>query len=333
MKFKQGWAVVLVAAVVGGIIACGKPVTPSPSGKGWKIDALRYNEDSEYYHAHITAIQAALRKAGYTEGKDYQFRFHSAQNELANVPQIVDAALTDQTDLILAFQAPVLYTAIKKAPKVNKVFAIINDPFVLGAGASDTEHLPFLTGYYERDPVAQVLALARECNPRFKRLGVLCMIGDAESEASRKALEQTAGGMGIEVVTQSYTMPSEVVEASRALALRKVDALIPLSDPYCDIVYSVLSKLGAERGIPLLGFWPQSDVQASLICINQGHQVAIDSYAQMVVRVLQGEDAQKIPFLDASARNTSLIVDLKAAKACGLDVPEAVQKRADEVIR
>ena len=334
MKQKHGWVAALLVACVCSLVACGKPASPASSGKCWKIDAIRFNDGSSFYTRHVDAVRQALGKAGYSEGKDFVIRERSAQNELSNVPQLIDAALTDQTDLILTFQSPVLYTAIQKAPKVNKAFAILSDPFALGAGQSDTDHLPNVVGCYAPSPVKAMLEVARECNPKLKRLGTLFMIGDAESEKLKDSLAAVAKAQGVTLVAQGYSTQGEIVEAIRALTIKKVDALMPITDGRVRVVYPLLSKAAVEQKIPLLTFWPAEGVKASLICRNDAvKNGAADAFGQMVVRVLEGEDARKIPFFNAMGTEPYLTVDLTTARECGLVVPEAVVKRAMKVIQ
>ncbi|HNW91509.1 MAG TPA: ABC transporter substrate binding protein [bacterium] len=330
MRLTTGMVLIVALAVLA-VAGCGQPPAPTATAPGPRrlvIEVLRFNEYSDYYAAHITALTRALTDAGYRENRDFVINARSAQNELSNVPQIIDAAVAAQPDLIITLQGPLLFTALKKAPAINKLFAIITDPLVLGAGSSDTSHLPHVTGIYEADPIAALFDAVRQCTPRPTRIGTIFMVGDAESVFVKEQMAKLASERGLTLVAQPYTAPGEITEALRALTSQQVDALIPISDAYQDIVYTLMAKLSADQRLPLFAFWHYPGSTAALVCANGTEADEVATFAELAVRILKGEDPAQIPFVNMGQGPATLTVYEPNARAVGLTVPAAVRQHA-----
>jgi ABC-type uncharacterized transport system substrate-binding protein len=183
----------------------GTPVT----GKRWKIDVLKYINNS-YTSTFEEQLRAALAKNGLQENRDYRIRIRSAQGEMSNLPMIVDAAIGDESDLLILFQAPTLYTALNKAPDTRKVFTLLQNPFVLGAGGSDSQHLPNLTGLYVVPPISELLEKIAEVSPKIQRLGTLYMVGNEDSVDRKNQLVRLAKERGMEVLEEGYNTQNDI---------------------------------------------------------------------------------------------------------------------------
>ena len=311
--------------------SCGRSA-PTPSAKdehpARTITVLRLNEEGDYVKDHLNAMRKALSAKGQEEGRDYSLKFLSAQNDLPTLAQLVAAAKDEKPDLLVAFQGPTLYAAMQRAPELKKVFAIVTDPFALGAGRSDAEHAPNVTGVYQKDPVGPLFDAVAQCTPRPKRIGTLFMLGDQESVGLKDEMVKLATDRGFELVAQPYTTSGEMTEALRALEAKGVDALVPVSDPYQDIVYALMAKASRDSRKPLFGLWPLPGGGASLVCEASDSQAEKGKFGELAARVFNGEDPTKIPFVDASGDKPVVSISEEDARRCGLTIPDAVRKNA-----
>ena len=202
----------------------GTPVT----GKRWKIDVLKYINNS-YTSTFEDKLKLALSNSGFKEKRDYKIRIRSAQGDMSNLSTIVDAAVGDESDLLILFQAPTLYTALNKAPNAKKVFTLLQNPFVLGAGGSDTQHLPNLTGLYVVPPIAELLEKIVECSPKIQSLGTLYMIGNEDSIDRKNELIKLAKERGLEVLEEGYNTQNDIMDSAAALFSKNPDAAVHLA--------------------------------------------------------------------------------------------------------
>ena len=293
------------------------------------IVVLRLNDAGDHVQGHIAAMKSALTARGYEEKRDYTVKHLSAQNELSNLAQIVASLKDERPDLLVTFQGPTLFAAIQRAPEIRKVFAILTDPFAIGAGRSRMDHVPNVTGVYVSLPAGRLFDVVLKCTPEPKRIGTLFMVGDAESVALKDLMSRRAAERGLELVAQPYTTTSEMMEALRALESKGVDALVPITDGYVDLVYTLMSKASRERRLPFFTFWPKEGGGASIVCLPTGEKFAeAGQFGELAARVFGGEDPTNIPFVDAAKEIPDFLVSDADAKRCGLTIPAVVRQNA-----
>ncbi len=297
----------------------GEPVT----GKRWKIDVLKYINNS-YTSTFEDMLRLSLSNNGLKENRDFKIRIRSAQGEMTNVTAIIDAALNDDSDLLVLFQAPILYTALNKAPNAKKLFTLLQNPFILGAGGSDTQHLPNLTGLYVVPPIEDLLQKIIECSPKISNLGTLYMIGNDDSVDRKNELTRIAKGKGIQIFERGYNTQNEIMDAAAALSDQKPDAYIHLLDPAQDITFPALYKYSRQDKRPLFSVVHNMDkIGASIVCSTDRQEIGL-KFGEMVSRVLKGEDPSNIPFQNDISLTKHFMINKSAAAEANLILPASL---------
>ena len=114
-----------------------------------------------------------LREAGLIEGRDYVIKSRSAQGDIATLNGIMDAVTSEGADMVIPLSTPTLQTALKKIRKTPIVFALVGNAFIAGAGRTNEDHLPNVTGATIASPFEEMLALLREVMPSVRRCGTI----------------------------------------------------------------------------------------------------------------------------------------------------------------
>lgn len=297
----------------------GTPVT----GKRWKIDVLKYINNS-YTLTFEDKLKLALSNSGFKEKRDYKIRIRSAQGEMSNLPQIVDAAVNDESDLLILFQAPTLYTALNKAPNSKKIFTLLQNPFVLGAGGSDTQHLPNLTGFYVVPPLAQLLEKIAECSPKIQSLGTLYMVGNEDSVDRKNELVKLAKERGMEVIEEGYNTQNDIMDSAAALLSKDPDAAVHLLDPAQDITFPALYKHARANKKPLFSVvYNMEKIGATIVCSTDREEIGL-KFGEMVSRILKGEDPTKMPFENDIPLTKHFRVNSTAAAEARVTLPASL---------
>jgi len=297
----------------------GEPVT----GKRWKIDVLKYINNS-YTSTFEDMLKVELSNNGLKENRDYKIRIRSAQGDMTNVTMIIDAAVNDDSDLLILFQAPILYTALNKAPKERKLFTLLQNPFILGAGGSDTQHLPNLTGLYVVPPIAELLQKITECSPTIKSLGTLYMIGNDDSVDRKDELIRLAKEKGIQIFEAAYSTQNEIMDAAAALSGKKPDAYIHLLDPEQEITFPALFKYSRQNKKPLFSVvYNMEKIGASMVCSTDRQEIGL-KFGGMVSRVLKGEDPTTIPFQNDISLTKHFMINKSYAAEANLTLPASL---------
>jgi putative tryptophan/tyrosine transport system substrate-binding protein len=297
----------------------GTPVT----GKRWKIDVLKYINNS-YTSTFEEQLKVALSKNGLQEKRDYKIRIRSAQGEMSSLSTILDAALDNESDLLILFQAPTLYTAISKAPNTKKVFTLLQNPFILGAGGSDTQHLPNITGFYVVPPIAELLEKISECSPPIKSLGTLYMIGNEDSVDRKNELVKLAKQRGVEVLEEGYNTQNDIMDSAGALFGKRPDAAVHLLDPAQDITFPALYRLARQNKKPLFSVvYNMEKIGATIVCSTDRDQIGL-RFGEMVSRILKGADPTNMPFENDVSLPKHFRVNTTAAAEANVTLPASL---------
>ncbi len=291
-EMKRFFTFITVAIVVAGLVlvaACGQQDTV------FRIDLIKYLDNS-YTRSFEDTLRRGLAEAGLEENRDYRLRSRSAQGDMASLTMLIDAAVSARADLLITFQAPTLYTAIQRAPGINKAFTLVQNPFIIGAGVSDDDHAPDLTGLYMVPPLEELLDVIGQCRPVPQSLGVIFDPGDADSTYRKDELIRLATMRGFTVHAVPYTSSHEIATAVEALLALRPDGLVHLNDPAQDVTFPALYRNASRRRLPVFSVVHNMHLLgAAIICVADREEVGL-RFGRMVARIVQGELPGDIPF-------------------------------------
>lgn len=305
------------------------PAADSSLGKVWNVHLIAYvnvvdSEDAE------RGILAGLQESGLVEGRDYSLTIRNAQGDMATLNSLVQAALSDQADLVLTLSTPALQAALRQTSTVPIVFTFVADPVVAGAGKSVTEHRPNVTGVFVAGAYAEVIALVRECVPNARSIGTLFVPTEVNTVYHKEQTAKEAKKLGMEAVAVPVATATEVSDAARALCSREIDVVCQVGGNLTATGFATIAQAAQRARLPVFAFLSSQAKDGAAVVIARDYYEAGRETGQLAARVMRGESPAAIPF--APTRTTRLIVNPRAAKACGLTIPPAVLRRADEVI-
>jgi putative ABC transport system substrate-binding protein len=210
------------------------------------------------------------------------------------------------------------------------IFSSVANPYLTRAGVSPTEHLGNVTGVSSEGPIKETLKLIKETLPLAKRVGTLWTPSELNSEYYLDVVREGAAELGFEIVAVPVSNPSEVLLAAQVLINKKIDVIYQISDNTINASFMALGKVAEENGIALFGGFLRSTELGA--CAAMGWEFFDMGYktGQIVLRVKGGENPVKIPF--QSMTTVKLHLNQKAAEKQGVKFPDAVLKRAAEVL-
>lgn len=299
------------------------------AGKTWKVHLIEYvnvvdTEECEH------GIRAGLKESGLVEGSDYTLMVRNAQGDMATLNALVQAALADRADLIVTMSTPALQSAMRQTSDVPIVFTYVADPFVAGAGKSDTDHVANVTGIYVPGAYAEVIAVLRECLPNAKTVGTLFVPTEVNTVYHKDQTAAEAKKVGIHMEAVPVATATEVSDAARALCSRRIDAVCQVGGNLPASCFTPIAQAAQQRRLPIFAFLTSQANDGAAVTIARDYFDAGRETGLIAARVVRGEKPAAIPF--APMRKTELIVNLPAARACGLTVPPDVLRRAGKVM-
>ena len=298
--------------------------------KKWSIHLLKYSETEDAIDAENGVLQA-LRDEGLEAGRDYELTQTNAHGDMATLSLMVDAAVTAGADLLVTLSTPTLQAALNRGGELPIVFTLVANPFVAGAGQSDREHLPNVTGVYAMGAYEEVIAALRECLPTAKVVGTLFVPAEVNTVFHKDMVTKAAAEVGLEVIAVAAASPTEVSDAATALCSRKIDAVCQIPGNLLSSSFVSISFAARRAGLPIFAFLSGAANQGAAVTVARDYGDAGKQAGRLAVRVMRGESPGSIPF--EPIRSTRTIINLPAARDVGLYIPPSLLERADEVLR
>jgi putative ABC transport system substrate-binding protein len=269
----------------------------------------------------------ALAEAGYVEGENVTYDKQNAQGEMANATTIAQKFAGDQVDLILSIATPTSQAAVQATTEIPIVFAAVTDPVAAALVANVDAPEGNVTGVSDLLPVQPHLDLIMELVPDAKTIGLLYNAGETNSVTLVEQEKAAAAAMGLEVVEATAASSAEVLAAAQSLVGR-VDAISVLTDNTVVSAFESVVQVCEENGIPL--------VAGDIDSVERG---AVAAYAfdyydhgwqagEVAAQILGGTAIADIPV--QYAQDLKLAINLAAAEAMGVTIPDALKSEADQ---
>ena len=315
-------------------ISCSK--TDSIDNKSKSTDKYRINllHFSDYTVTDYEGkMRSGIKSIGLIEGKDYEIRKLSAQNDMTILYSLIDASKGNKADLIVTFHAQTLYAAINGIKDTPIIFSLVSNPYILGAGTSDSQHLPNVTGVYFIPPTEVLIKAISKCQPRIRRIGIMFHVGDLESTFQKDSIKEIANKYNIVVEAIGFTTVSEIQESVNLLFYKKVDGIMMNYDSYYDIIFPLLAKRSQKWNIPFFVYGDYEVLKSGPVIAASKHKVDAEKFfAEVIKKIRNGEKPGNIPFVSNKDSKTDIFINLKRAKELGVTIPEELKKEADKTI-
>jgi ABC-type uncharacterized transport system substrate-binding protein len=274
------------------------------------------------------AIKFGLSEMGLEAGQDYELRVTSAQGDIATLPGLLDQARDAHAKVIVTLQDATLQVAVERVKDVPVVFHLLSDPFAVGAGTSDSSHLPNITGVYSPgfgDPEQERrVDLIRRTLPKAKRVGILFSPDEALSVTLKDKMTNAAQKAGLTVVAQPIASVAEAGAAAQALVAKGVDA-IEIYGNAAHTAFEAIITVTREKKVPVFSSSPFEVMKGAVAAFYPDFQEGGVEAGKMIGRILKGESPAGIPFF--RVETTKLLVNPNA----GVSVPAEVTSQGEVV--
>lgn len=271
-----------------------------------------------------------IRDAGLIAGEDFEYKVLNAQGDMAALNGLVDAAVTEQADLIITLSTPTLQAAIRGARSTPIVFTFLADPIAAGASKSDTDHLPNVTGSYAAGDVKGLVAAIQKIMPAAKKIGVMYSPSEINSVYNSDLLIATAKEAGFQIERVGVNTASEVADAAIALCSQPIDLVcLPTANLTAATFPSVVQATNRAK-LPVFGFLGSLSDQGAAVCVARDYYDMGHDAGGLAARVLRGEKPASIPLKPMTS--SKLILNLEAARKCRLEFSEELRKSAGRII-
>jgi putative tryptophan/tyrosine transport system substrate-binding protein len=296
-----------------------------------RVGVLMGISDDPEGQARVTVFRQALAALNWTEGRNVQFIYRWSGGDVAQARPFVKELLDLRSDVILANSTPVAVAVRDITRTTPTVFVQVSDPVTAGVVQSLERPGGNLTGFtsFESSIANKWLELAKYVAPNIRRIAYLFNPNTAPLFYA-KAVDAAAWLLSIKPFAAAVHNADEVEREIEQFAREPDGALLVLPDLFTATNRQSIIALTAQHRLPAV--YPARYFVASGGLISYGIEI-LETYRQAasyVDRILKGENPAHLPV--QAPTKYELVINLKTAKALGLDVSPALLARVDEVI-
>jgi putative tryptophan/tyrosine transport system substrate-binding protein len=281
----------------------------------------------------VGGFQIGLKDAGFVEGQNLVIEYRWGEEHPARLPAMAADLVRRRVAVIVAAGGTNSIRVAKAATTaIPIVFSTGSDPVRLGLVTSLARPSGNATGvsFFSADLVAKGMGLLTQIAPRARIVALLFNPNIPDSSRQPADAREAARALGLELVVLNASSDADIDQAFATLLQRRAGALVIGADPFFGSRIDRLAELTQRHRIPATYFRREFPDAGGLM--SYGTSIT-DAYRQVGIysaRILKGDKPADLPVMLST--KFEFVVNLKTAKALGLEVPAGVSAMADEVI-
>ncbi len=326
MNERRAFAAALAAAALGSVCPL-RAQTPTRSAR---IGVLFSGTPASWVPS-MEVFRQSLRDLGWVEGRNLELLFRYADNRYDRLPALAVELVALRPDLIFVGSVPAIRAAMQATSTLPIVFETLGDAVATGVVPKLGKPASNVTGVSGFSPElsAKRLQLLHEALPGTTRVSVMANLRNPATPMGVRAMEAASRQLGVRLDVVDVPAPGQVDAAFERMRRERAQALLVATDPMLLSQRERIVALAAAARLPAI-YDARAFVEAGgLMSYGSGLDRFRQAAAQ-IDRILRGA----VPGELAIEQPTlfELIVNLKAARALGLSLPQTLLLRADEVI-
>jgi putative tryptophan/tyrosine transport system substrate-binding protein len=317
------------AAMVTGSLAGARVAAAQSASRVWRVGYLsgRYSP-SELSRSFVQG----LGELGYVEGRNLVVEYRFARGKNERLTELAAELARAQVDLIVTEGTPSTLAAMRATSTIPIVFGSMQDPIEKGIVVSLAHPGGNVTGNALIGDHTKPLALLKEAVSGVSRVAFIydpLTRPGAYGEAKLKEIQEVARALDVIVRPVALRDPDETDQVFAALPA-DTNGLLFENSVINLLAQERICALAAQRRLPTVGTFPEFSYSGCLMSYGENLPLVYRHAASYVGKILKGAKPSDLPVEQAT--RFELVVNVRAAKALGLTIPELFLVRADHVI-
>ena len=289
------------------------------------------SESATVFATRVEALRAGLRDFGYVEGKNIVIDFQWAEGKRERLPELAAELVRLKADVIVTHAVPATRAAKQATTTIPIVMTAVGDAVANGIVTSLARPDSNITGttYFVPELNAKRLELLKEILPQITQVAILLNPNNPSTGVASKAAGQAAKLLKLSLHEFPVRAPNEFDSTVAAIAKKRVGAVVIYDDPMLIGDPKPIADLTAKHRLPSAGV-KQFAEAGGMIGYGVDNLVMFRRTGYFVDKILKGTKPGDLPIEQPT--NFELVVNLNAAKALGVKIPNSIRVRATSVI-
>jgi putative ABC transport system substrate-binding protein len=282
--------------------------------------------------AYVAALRTGLQKLGWIAGQNLRIQDRWAESDPGRMRTHTAELVTLGADVILTGNTPIVQELQRQTRTIPIVFVALGDPVATGVVASLARPGGNATGFMNPPPSVsgKWLELLKEIAPGINHVLVMINAGNVANASRLRTIETSALSMGVKVSSAAIRDAGDLKSAIDSISHEPNSGLIvtpgaPISD-----LRKMLFEFANEKHLPAIYAYPHDAIEGGLMSYGADPIDMWQRAASYVDRILKGEKPAELPVQEPTSYR--LVINLRTAKAIGLNIPEVFLLRADQVV-
>ncbi len=301
------------------------------AGKVWRVGMLD-TVPVALNAKNIDAFRAAMRALGYVEGQNLVIDYRSPEGRPERLPELVAELIRLKCDVLVTRGTPPTLAARNATSAIPIVMTAVAEPVETGLtqslarpGGNVTGLSAFITQLAQKR-----IELLKELVPKFSRLGFMANMSNPSVPAQWDEIKLAAQALGIDALMFDVRKPEDITPSFEAAVAKRSDGFAVTNDAVLVASRERITELAAKYRLPTVYASREYIDAGGLLSYSAHYPDLYRRTAAYVDKIFKGAKPADLPVEQPT--KLEIVINLKAAKALGLDVPPTLLARADEVI-
>ena len=281
---------------------------------------------------YLSGFVQGLAETGYVEGKNVAIECRWARGQYDLLGKMADDLISRQIAVIAALGTNAALAAKAATTTIPIVFGNGGDPIASGLVESLNHPSGNITGVNSLAPalIAKRLELLHEAVPKARAIATLVNPRARNAQPNIETSKTAAAALGEQLIVFNASTDQEIDAAFAELSRRQIGALLVGTDIFLNSRSDAIAALASSHGVPAIYGFRRFALAGGLMSYGTNEAEAGRIAGLYTGRILKGEKPGDLPVQQST--KIDLVINLKTAKALGLEIPPQLLARADEVI-
>lgn len=237
-------------------------------------------------------VEAGMQWSGMKKDIDYHLKKYSAQGEISQLSQIIDAIVNDKPDVIVTVTTPAMLAVVSKVKEIPVVLTVTSDPDKLQVFKNGPQ--ANICGVHDNPPLDKLIEMAQDYIPGLKIVGIVYDGSQMNSVLSVEKLREVGIEKNIRIIEATANSVTDLGPATQSLIQRGAQIIVESADNLATTGFSSIRKVADDANIPIFATEPQLVAEGATGAVGDSFFEWGKQSGKLVAKVLAGVSPSRL---------------------------------------